>query len=115
MEIGVDLTDIQRFIDLIDNKRVLQKIFTEQEILYCKNAKNPAQHFAARFAGKEAVIKAFYPYGVKLVPNQIEILNSTEGIPQVRLQGVTLDQYRIKISLSHSDETAVAFVMVDLL
>jgi len=115
MEIGVDLTEIRRFIPLNEKNRALSKIFTDQEIQYCRETGNPAQHFAVRFAGKEAVIKAFYPYGEKLFPNQIEILNTKDGIPQVSLLTGNYDRYEIKISLSHTDDTAVAFAMINRL
>ena len=58
--IGVDLIEIHRIQSSIDEfgETFLQKIFTDSEIVYCRSRKNPAQHFAARFAAKEAVSKA---------------------------------------------------------
>ena len=53
----------------------VQKIFTDKEMKYCDNKGKPIQHYAVRFAGKEAVIKALYPFGLFLDVTQIEILN----------------------------------------
>ena len=58
--IGIDIVDLDRFQRMLDRhgKRFLAKTFSEEEIAYCQSRKNPAQHFAARFAAKEAVFKA---------------------------------------------------------
>ena len=54
--IGVDCVDISRFEDL--KAHFIKKVYTRKEIKYCRSKMAPAQHFAGRFAGKEAVIKA---------------------------------------------------------
>src|SRR2546425_3673963 len=58
--IGVDLVNIPRMRDVIDRwqDRFLQRVFTEQEIAYCRARRDPVPHFAARFAAKEAALKA---------------------------------------------------------
>src|SRR5216117_4246293 len=58
--IGVDLVNIPRMRDVIDRwqDRFLQRVFTEQEIAYCRARRDPVPHFAARFAAKEAGLKA---------------------------------------------------------
>src|SRR4051812_17104349 len=56
--LGVDIEEVQRFKVLIRNKRFLARVFTVEEIKYCFSKKNRAQHFAVRFAAKEAVWKA---------------------------------------------------------
>ena len=73
IEVGVDCIEISRFRG--QNKSLLKKIFTIKEINYCENKKNPLQHYAVKFAGKEALIKAMYPFDVCLNVAQIEILN----------------------------------------
>src|SRR5213596_1811069 len=57
---GVDLVNIPRMRDVIDRwqDRFLQRVFTEQEIAYCRARRDPVPHFAARFAAKEAGLKA---------------------------------------------------------
>src|SRR2546429_5383976 len=58
--IGVDLVNIPRMRDVIDRwqDRFLRRVFTEQEIAYCRAWRDPVPHFAARFAAKEAGLKA---------------------------------------------------------
>src|SRR2546425_12535355 len=58
--IGVDLVNIPRMRDVIDRwqDRFLQRVFTDQEIAYCRARRDPVPHFAARFAAKEAALKA---------------------------------------------------------
>jgi holo-[acyl-carrier protein] synthase len=113
MEIGVDCIEIRRFIPFEKDNHFLSKIFTKKEIEYCQSNKNSCQHYAARFAGKESVIKALSHYGIQLSPNQIEILNDKRGIPFVTLKVDHCNQYKVKISLSHSDEIALAFAVVE--
>jgi phosphopantetheine--protein transferase-like protein len=113
MEIGVDCIEIKRFIQFEKDSYFLSRIFTQSEIKYCQGNINPCQHYAARFAGKESVIKAMSHYGVQLLPNQIEILNNEAGIPYVTINAENCGRYMVKISLSHSDEIALAFVIVE--
>src|SRR5499425_1519487 len=59
--IGVDLVEVERVQHSLDRfgERFMKRVFTEGEIAYCQSMKFPARHFAARFAAKEAVSKAF--------------------------------------------------------
>jgi holo-[acyl-carrier protein] synthase len=113
MEVGVDCIEIKRFLQFEKDDHFLSKIFTKKEIDYCQGNKKSCQHYAARFAGKEAVIKAISHYGIQLLPNQIEILNDATGIPFVTINAEHCNQYKLKISLSHSDEIALAFVIIE--
>lgn len=116
MEIGVDCINITRVNKGgMLKKNNLRRIFTEREIQYCENKEKPSQHYAVRFAGKEAVIKAFFAYDISLHHNQIEILNKKNGIPFIKILDDRYNNYDIKISLSHSRETAIAFVIINKL
>jgi len=113
LEIGIDCVDLSRFNkDVVSKRNILKKIFTEQEIQYCEKKAHSYQHYAVRFAGKEAVIKAFSCYGIKLLLKQIEIVNKKNGIPFVKILDDKSSDFDIKISLSHSEETAVAVALV---
>ena len=113
MEIGIDCVDISRFNeDIVSKKNILKKIFTEREIEYCEKKVKTSQHYALRFAGKEAVVKAFSCFGIEISLNQIEILNKKNGIPFVKILDDKLSNFNIKISLSHSGEIAVAVAIV---
>jgi holo-[acyl-carrier protein] synthase len=91
----------------------MKKIFTEKEIEYCENKLKSAQHFAARFAAKEAVVKALSGHGVKINLNKVEILNDEYGIPYVNLFYSNSRYFDIKISLTHSNELTIAFVIIN--
>ncbi len=111
MEVGIDCVALSRFQrDIASKKAILSKIFTEREITYCESKAHSYQHYAVRFAGKEAVIKAFSCYGIKLLPKQIEIANNKNGVPFVTI--VNTDDFDVKISLSHSEDTAVAIALI---
>ncbi|RJS74830.1 holo-ACP synthase [Candidatus Bathyarchaeota archaeon] len=117
-EIGVDIVEVQRFneLDYPNHRNFYERTFTPQEIDYCLSFKQPAQHFAATFAGKEAVYKALSRHvNVKL--REIEIVRNG-GVPEVRLltnENVNLEEIvrrpEIKVSLSHTSSYAVAFAL----
>ncbi|EKD63228.1 MAG: 4'-phosphopantetheinyl transferase [uncultured bacterium] len=111
MEIGIDCVDICRFKGIEKNKRLLAKIFTKKEVEYCISRRSHAQHFAVRFAAKEAVLKALMCYGESVPFNKIEIINGTNGKPEVNLIG-RKHKFKCKISLSHSREIAMAQALI---
>ncbi|UCE38199.1 MAG: holo-ACP synthase [Thermoplasmata archaeon] len=113
MEIGVDCVNIDRFEkENLSSEALLKKIFTEKEILYCEKKTKSSQHYAVRFAGKEAVMKALNQYNIKIPTNKIEILNNEKGIPYVRILDNNLNDLDVKISLSHSKDIAIAMAII---
>lgn len=108
--IGIDCEEIHRFQKVLDEPNLLNRIFTEKEIEYCKNKAKPKSHFAVRFAGKEAIIKAFSDINIQINMGDIEIINNSRGLPQVSVKGG--EDFIIKISLSHSNEMAIAQALV---
>ena len=110
---GIDCVDISRFDrEVLSSRNLLERIFTKNEIHYCRRKAKPSQHFAARFAGKEAIVKALFCYNITVPPNQIEILNDKDGSPFVRILKEKCNDFEIKISLSHSSEIAMAVAIV---
>lgn len=111
---GVDIENIARFekLDRRKHRRFLERIFTRDELAYCFAKKNPSPHLAARFCGKEAVIKALASFGVRAVPYYaVEILHNTSGMPKVILP----ERYKylaVQISLSHARDYAIAVSIV---
>ncbi len=104
MKVGIDIVEVKRIGRLIKNKRFLERVFTPQERAYCMKKKNRAQHFAVRFATKEAVWKAL---GLDTLALQhIGVKNRPDGKPEVTIRGKRAQG--IDISLSHTDEYAVA-------
>ena len=117
--IGIDIIEIDRIKTSIETygNRFLSKIYTPIEIDYCNSKANKFQHYAARFAAKEAVYKALATGWQKdLHWQDIEIINQPTGMPIASLKGklkkfLTNDK-DLKISLSHSNNyvTCVAII-----
>ena len=118
---GVDIVEVFRMRDAIKkwNDEFLSKIFTRKEISYSTSRRFSYQHFAARFAAKEAVIKAFgEPYKFPLKWTDIEVLNDKEGKPVIEFHEDAMKLKKKKkvgdviISMSHSKKYAVANVIL---
>lgn len=119
--IGVDIIEIER-IQLMTNKyglRFLHKIYTERELDYCRlsDGSYRVNSLAVRFAAKEAFYKAANQIVKQIIPwHDCEILNKKNGTPQICLNSNTKSELRettIHLSLSHSHQYAVAFVVID--
>src|SRR5437667_1926208 len=115
--IGVDLVNIPRMRDVIDRwrDRFLQRVFTEAEIAYCRARRDPAQHFAARFAAKEAGMKALgtgLRLGVKW--RELEVRRERGQAPTLVLHGRTREiglargGRRMLLALTHEGDYALA-------
>jgi holo-[acyl-carrier protein] synthase len=121
--IGTDIVPVSRIAALVHARGAafLQRWFTPLEIAYCTAKAVPSRHFAARFAAKEAVVKAL-PFGWDgpLPWRSVEIVNEAAGAPVVRLSGEILAAARragvgtVRISMSHCDEYATAVATVTL-
>jgi holo-[acyl-carrier protein] synthase len=108
MEVGVDLVEISRVRDLARrNPRFLARVFSADEIAYCRAKKNPWPHFAVRFAAKEAVYKTLGKADVPLTA--ISVKRDAAGRPSVFISGKPAR--KLKLSLSHGREHAVAFAV----
>ena len=106
MNIGIDIEEIKRFQKLLKDKKFIERVFSKDEIEYClSKKKNSIQHFAVRFAGKEAVWKAINK-SKKLVITDISFKNSIIGKPEVYIKGKKATY--IDISFSHNRTTVVA-------
>jgi holo-[acyl-carrier protein] synthase len=115
--VGVDIESIERFARLnrAENSRFLAKIFTGKEQDYCFSYKSPAEHLAARYAGKEAVVKAMASIGkTELAYRDIEILNDGGEVPRVTINKADYSGMDVKISLAHCEDKAIAFAVVTL-
>jgi holo-[acyl-carrier protein] synthase len=118
--IGTDITEIARISKSIENKRFTIKVFSKAEIEYCETKTNKAENYAARFAAKEAFLKALGT-GLRagITINEIEIVNDNLGKPSIHLIGKTaeiiLDKniQTIHVSLSHVKDMAMATVILE--
>jgi holo-[acyl-carrier protein] synthase len=117
--IGIDIIEISRIEESIAKygDTFLSKLFTQNEIAYCKSKPFPTQHFAARFAAKEAFSKAVATgWSGEFEWKNIEVKNDPMGKPDLLLYGKTaetLTGYSVFLSMSHSDTTVVAFVVIE--
>jgi holo-[acyl-carrier protein] synthase len=114
--LGTDIIEIARIEAAMDRSRAFsQRLFTEAEAAYCSARGKPAQHFAGRFAAKEAVIKAL---GRAVPWREIEILNDERGKPICTLHGKAAEiaaGRRVLVSISHCESysTAVAVALLE--
>lgn len=121
--IGTDIIEVDRVAARMEKgKGFRDMVFTPHEIAYCEEQANPAQHYAARFAAKEAFLKAMgtgWGYG-KINFNEIEISNEETGKPLLQLTGNAVSCYselqikQILVSLSHVKATAIAMVVIEI-
>lgn len=115
--VGVDTIEIGRFADALTRRpRLAERCFTPGEAAYCRSRAFPAQHFAGRFAAKEAVGKAL---GVGMTRwREVEVVRE-RGAPAVRLHGRyariarARGVERIHLSMSHSRTDAVAVAVCE--
>lgn len=110
MNIGVDIVEIDRIAKSTRNERFLQRVFTPQEVAYCKAHAHSAQHFAVRFAAKEAVWKAIG--NPKLSHRDIQVRNRANGKPEIHFPPKFKSlARRVSVSLSHGRDYAVAMAI----
>lgn len=117
---GVDIVETARIASSLERHgdRFLARVFRDGERAYCGRMSNPAQCYAARFAAKEAVSKAFGTgIGAELGWLDVEVCRKPSGEPYVVLHGegaktaTRLGITEIRLSLSHSDHYAVAHAL----
>ena len=117
--VGVDLIEIERVRRALARyPRFRGRCFTEAERAYCDSRPNPAQHYAARFAGKEAVGKALgFGVAVHFAWREVEIVGRPK--PSVRLSGRVerwaerVGAQRLDLSMTHSRDLAAAVCVSD--
>lgn len=120
--IGVDLVDIERVRGVLERRgdAFLSRVFTPDEIAYCKRHKDPGASLSARFGAKEALIKALgvgWQAGMKWT--DIEVQREPGGRPLLVLHGRTEAIAVVKgvrkahLSLTHGEREAVAYVILE--
>lgn len=119
---GIDLVRIDRIADMLSRhgEHFLNRCFTPDEQTYCHDHAEPAQHFAGRFAAKEAVLKALGTgWRGQIAWTDIEVLRDGAGRPSIRLDGqcaLIAGQIGIKqwhISISHAGDYATASAIAE--
>jgi holo-[acyl-carrier protein] synthase len=119
---GIDIAEVPRIAESIQRfgSRFLRRIFTEDEIRYCDSKANRAERYAARFAAKEAAMKALgtgWSHGVRW--RDLEVKRQPGGRPTLAFHGkaaefaATLGAKHVALSLSHTSEQAIAQVILE--
>jgi holo-[acyl-carrier protein] synthase len=116
--IGIDICDIKRLAAAIKkNKRFLKRVYSEREIGYCSGKRHSILNYAGRFAVKEAFIKAV-SNDKTINLNQIEVVNNSNGKPEIVLNEVIKAVLKKKkgknlsISISHTHDAAAAVCII---
>jgi holo-[acyl-carrier protein] synthase len=119
---GIDIAEVARIAESIQRfgDRFLTRVFTEEEIRYCQSKVNRAERFAARFAAKEAAMKALgtgWNYGIRW--RDIEVFRKPGGRPTIRFHGkaaefaAKLNARNVALSLTHTALQAMASVILE--
>ena len=119
---GVDIAEVPRIAAAIERfgDRFIQRIYTDDEIRYCESKANKAERYAARFAAKEAAMKAIGT-GLRggITWHDVEVTREPSGRPTLTFHGVAaevaarLGMKRAHLSLSHTVDHAIAHVILE--
>lgn len=118
---GIDIIEVDRIAARVGRDNGFKElVFSKEEISYCETKASPFEHYAARFAAKEAFLKAIgkgWDSGLKW--NEIEVLNEKNGKPVLNILGETEKMLKpmgirnIHVSLSHLKSMATAIVILE--
>ena len=120
--LGLDITEVDRITAAIERRgaAILERLYTPREVAYCERHKNKFERYAARFAAKEATMKALgtgWRLGVRW--RDIEVVNAPGGKPILNLEGVArnfadrLGVTNISLTITHSGNFALAQVIFE--
>lgn len=122
VSIGIDIVEISRIEEKLSqgNTRFLNRVFTVGEIEYCEKRAAKFASYAARFAAKEATMKALGTgWGEGISWKEIEVTNDEAGKPDLNITGRALEKFQqsgariAHVSLSHSKDSAIAQVIFE--
>ena len=112
--IGTDIAKVSRFKKWIDNPEMINHFFNEKEVKDSACESALCQHYAARFAAKEAFSKALGTGVSGFSLNEVSVLRNDLGAPYLKLSGnaeKTAEGYEFSVSITHTDELAQAVVI----
>ena len=115
--LGVDLIEVERIERALERRPSLrERLFTEGELEACASRARPGRHLAARFAAKEAALKALGIGGLRM--REVEVAGGVDRPPRLDLHGSVAVEaerqgVRLEVSLSHSRELATAIVIAE--
>lgn len=119
---GIDIAEVPRIAESIERfgDRFIQRVFTDGEIQYCESKANRMERYAARFAAKEAGMKALgtgWNHGVRW--RDVEVIRKPGGRPTIQFHGkaaefaTKMKAKNVSLSISHTKEQAIASVILE--
>lgn len=118
--IGTDITKVSRFQKWVQSEDMIQRFFNEEEMNSAKSLQSSCEHYAARFAAKEAFGKALGTGLAEFSLKDVYVRNDQSGKPELILKDSALEALkkrcgnaRILVSLSHEKEYALAYVIIE--
>lgn len=118
--IGTDIAEVKRFEKWVQNPQMLERFFNEKELSTAKSDSAKCQHYAVRFAAKEAFSKALGTGITGFSLKDVYITNNSEGKPLLNIEGEALSLMKERlgecnafVTLSHEKEYVVAFVVLE--
>jgi len=118
--IGTDIVEVERIAQKLNHQGFIERAFTTDEIKFCQEQVNKGEHFAARFAAKEAFMKAMGKgWTAQTDFKEIEVLRHKNGAPYIQLHRDAQEYFNslnlknILVSLSHTKQNAIAFVIIE--
>jgi len=120
IEVGVDIVEVHRIREAVERwgGRFERRVYTPDEQAYCRSRSRPYQSFAARFAAKEAAMKALGTGWRGVDWKEIEVVRGKSGKPTIRFWGRALARFQemggvdVRVSLSHTEHHAIAEVLL---
>lgn len=110
--VGVDIIETERFRGRRYDSRFIKSVFTESEIEYCTARRYCHEHYAARFACKEAVIKALSRMKISASLREIEVVSNEDGSPTIKIWTPGAEHLDVSVSMSHSRQYALAVAII---
>lgn len=119
-QVGIDIVSVSRMRQAIERQghRFLNRVFTKSEQAYCDRMKNKFENYAARFAAKEAVIKAKKGGPGRYAFREIEVIRNLRGAPSIEVSAQARKKLKIsptatfELTLAHEREFAIAAVIL---
>lgn len=118
--IGTDIVEVKRFLNWVQNSKIIDRYFNKEEQCSFTNQQAVCEHYAARFAAKEAFGKALGIGLAGLSLSDVYIAKDKNGKPEIKVKGTAetlLNQFcgecKVHVSLTHEREYAVAYVIIE--
>ena len=116
--VGIDILEIDRFIEIEKDETKMSKMFTENEIEYFNKFQHKTSHIAGTFCAKEAFVKALKTgFNKDIFIKDVEVLHNEKGVPYINTQNEKVknllkENEKVDISISHNNSTATAICII---